>query len=149
MRIVLDTNVLISARIGKGGTPALLLDKLLVQGLDVELLTSTDLLSEVRRVLHYPRIKHKYNLSDDELDSYLRTIEEASTSVDVQSVAAVIDADPDDDRVLACAHEGEADYIVSGDPHLLSLQEYEGIKIISPRSFLTLLGDLPPDQEME
>jgi uncharacterized protein len=146
---VLDTNILISARISKGGTPARLLSILLGQGFNIELLTSADLLDEVERVLQYPRIKRKYNLTDDDLTNYLRTIEEVSARIDVQSVDAIIGDDPDDDRVLACAFEGHADYVVSGDPHLLDLGEYEGIMIISPRDFLSLLGAHEQKEEQQ
>ena len=61
-------------------------------------------------------------------------------------VLRVIADDPDDDHYLSCAIEGEADYIVSGDRHLLEIQEYQGIRILTPRAFLTLLGEepLPP-----
>ncbi len=149
MKIVLDTNVLISARIGRNGNPARVLKHILEHGPDVELLTSTDLLSEVRRVFHYPRIMRKYRLNEDEIVLYLQLIEAASTLVKVQSVPAVVKEDPDDDRVLACAIEGEADYIVTGDPHLLTLEEYEGIKIVSPRDFLAVLEVLATDEETQ
>ena len=55
---------------------------------------------------------------------------------------AVIAADPSDDMVLACAVAGKADYIVSGDPHLLDLGEYEGIRIVSPAVFVSILADV-------
>jgi uncharacterized protein len=49
-------------------------------------------------------------------------------------------ADPDDNKYLAAAVEGLADLVVSGDDHLLALKAYEGIRIVSAREFLTLLG---------
>ena len=51
----------------------------------------------------------------------------------------IVAADPDDDIYLAAASEGLADYLVSGDRHLLDLVEYEGIPIVTPREFLDLL----------
>ncbi len=149
MKVVLDTNVLISARIARDGNPAEILKHILEHGPEIELLTSIDLLAEVRRVFHYRRIKRKYHLDDNDIALYLGTVEEASTLVQVETVIAVIDEDPDDDRVLACAYEGEADYIVSGDPHLLGLQQYEGIKIISPRDFLALLQEQQTHDDSE
>jgi predicted nucleic acid-binding protein len=50
----------------------------------------------------------------------------------------VVKDDPDDDRVLECAVEARADYIVSGDRHLLALESYEAIRIVSPRQFVQL-----------
>lgn len=147
MKVVLDTNVLISARIGRDGNPARVLKHILEHGSDVELLTSTDLLSEARRVFHYPRIMRKYRLEEDDVVLYLQLIEAASSLVEVQSVPSVIKEDPDDDRVLACAIEGEADYIVTGDPHLLTLENYEGVKIVSPRDFLSVLEEIDTDAE--
>ena len=48
--------------------------------------------------------------------------------------------DPDDDLFVTAAVEGQADYIVSGDPHLLDLGEYLGVKIVSPRELVVHLG---------
>jgi predicted nucleic acid-binding protein len=50
-----------------------------------------------------------------------------------------ITADPDDDKYLFAAREGLAEYVVSGDRHLLDLRTYEGVLIISPRTFLEIL----------
>ncbi len=57
----------------------------------------------------------------------------------------IIAADPDDDRVLEAAVAGEADFIVSGDRHLLDLGRYEGIEIVTPARFLAELSMRPPD----
>jgi len=51
----------------------------------------------------------------------------------------VIADDPDDDKFLACATEGGADYVVSGDHHLLNLNSYQGICIVTPAAFLHVL----------
>jgi uncharacterized protein len=53
---------------------------------------------------------------------------------------AVVAEDPSDDRYLECAVEGEAGYVVSGDRHLVSLAQYEGVEILSPSAFLDLVG---------
>jgi hypothetical protein len=66
----------------------------------------------------------------------MRTV---ATAVEPQMTLDVIEADPDDNRVLECAATGGAAYIVSGDEHLLGLGEYEQIIILNPVSFLTLL----------
>lgn len=48
-------------------------------------------------------------------------------------------ADPDDDKIIVCVLEAGADYIITGDPHLLTLKEYRGIRIVTPRAFLEIL----------
>ena len=58
--------------------------------------------------------------------------------VEGEGVVDVIKADPTDNKYLACAHEGEADYIVSGDHHLLDLGAYEGIQIITASEFISI-----------
>lgn len=54
---------------------------------------------------------------------------------------SVIEKDPEDNRVLECAQESKADYIVSGDVHLLGIKEYAGTKILTPNEFLELLDE--------
>ena len=49
--------------------------------------------------------------------------------------------DPDDDAIVSCAIEGDADYIVSGDTHLLGLGEYEGVRIVEPAEFVRVLAE--------
>ena len=58
----------------------------------------------------------------------------------------VVEEDPDDDKFIACALALEADYIVSGDSDLLTLESYMGISIVSPRTFLENLDRPPEDQ---
>ncbi len=54
-----------------------------------------------------------------------------------------VSPDPDDDKFLACALEGQADYIVTGDPHLLNLKQYHGINILKPYEFLKRISLYP------
>lgn len=57
-----------------------------------------------------------------------------------QRIPEMIEEDPDDNQILACASEGKANFIVSGDKHLLDLKDYCDIKIIPPREFIRILG---------
>lgn len=133
---VLDANVLVSALTVKVGKPAQILPHLN----RLVLLTSEAILAEVERVLHYPRIQRRYQLHDEVITEYLQRLRVVSTIVAVRTSIAVIAADPDDDKFLACALDGGAEYIVSGDPHLLSLQQYQHIRMITPADFLALLN---------
>jgi putative PIN family toxin of toxin-antitoxin system len=107
------------------------------------LLTSPPLLAEFRRVLAYPKLRGLIRLSREEEESLLRLlVEEAEITAGTLQLR-VVEADPADDAVLACAVEGRADYIVSGDAHLLSLHEHAGIPIITAREFLGILEKKP------
>lgn len=135
MKIVVDTNVIVSALLSKTGTPA----QIFSHEASFQLFTSEEILAEVERVLHYDHIVTRYQLSDDLINDYLEHLHAASHVLAVDQVAAVIEADPDDDKFLACAVAAEADYIVSGDRHLKTLKSYHNIPILTPRQFLDLL----------
>jgi putative PIN family toxin of toxin-antitoxin system len=135
MRVVVDTNVFVSALISPRGTPA----QLLAHEFPFELVTSEEILTELNRVLHYDRIRKRYNLNEEIISGYLSTIREDSQVIEVTGQVTVIEKDPSDNKFLACALEAKADYIVSGDPHLTELETFEGIPIVIPRAFLELL----------
>ncbi len=107
---------------------------------------SHDLLAEFRRVLTYPKLRSLVRLSPNEEEALLRLlVEEAEITAGTLQVQ-VIEADPADNAVVACAVEGHADYIVSGDVHLLSLHEHAGIPIVTARQFLGVLEKESPAQ---
>lgn len=132
-RIVLDTNILISA-LGWRGAP----HEIVRACLDgrYELLLSPDLLQELERVLHYP----KFRFSPSEILDYLALLTETAELVQPDFQLEVVEADPTDNRVLECALAGGALLIVTGDDHLLSLEEYAGIPILRPQAFLERHG---------
>ena len=135
MRAVLDTNVFISALIVKVGKPA----QILHQVGEFELLTSEEILAETERGLHYERIQRRYHLTEEDIQSFIAHLRAVAKMVQVQSKVEVIKEDPDDNKFLACGPDGGARYIVSGDPHLKELKEYQGVKIMPPAQFLELI----------
>lgn len=143
IRVVLDTNQIVSMAIRPGGVQ----DQIRAAWRDRRflLLTSPQLLVEVHRVFTYPRLRALIRLSPEEEEALLRLlVEEAEITPGTHRVQTVA-ADPADTMVLACAEEGHADYIISGDNHLLSLREHAGIPIITAREFLKILrGESPP-----
>ena len=144
IRAVLDTNQLVSMTIRPGG----LADQIrrAWQERRFILLTSPLLLAEFRRVLTYPKLRSLVRLSPDEEEALLRLlVEEAEITAGTLHVQ-VIEADPADNAVVACAIEGHANYIVSGDSHLLSLHEHAGIPIVTARKFLGVLKEESPPQ---
>ena len=124
-RLVLDTNVVISALVFEGPANALVPAW---QQRQFTFLVSKALLAEYIRVLHYP----KFRLSLDEV-RYLvdRQLLPFITPVAVGRTPRIVTADPADDHVLACALAGKADAVVTGDRHLLVLRRYRDIPIIS------------------
>ena len=122
LRVVLDTNVLVSALFWDGN--ARVVQRRCGVGL-LRSITSLDILEELDRVLEF-----KFGLPDDRRRKYLRSIAMTSEVVSIVGELKVIEDDPPDDRVLETAIVGRADAIVTGDKHLLALGSYEGIKIL-------------------
>lgn len=136
-KAVLDTNILVSALITPRGTPGRVV-RAWRDG-SFELVTSPSLLEELREALHRPKIMHRYHLSPKDIQDLLALL--ANTTTMVTGTASVPDilSDPDDVPVLACAAEGQADYIVTGDGDLLRLKSYKGTRIVRPSAFLKTL----------
>jgi putative PIN family toxin of toxin-antitoxin system len=130
-RIVLDTNIYISA-ILTSGKPRAILD--LVREKKFRLFISEDILNEIERVLHV-----KMGLDDFDITNTLNSIIEISSVVIPEIRISKIENDASDNIILECAVEASADCIVSGDKHLLSLTEYQGIVILNPSEFLYLI----------
>jgi putative PIN family toxin of toxin-antitoxin system len=134
---VLDTNVLVSGLIAAEGAPRQILDAW-SEG-DYTLVTSLYLVEELAHVLSYPRIAEQLPLDDAELGAVLTGLLAKAEVTPGQLHLPGVTRDPKDDAVVACAVEGKADYIVSGDQDLLALGEYQGIRVITPRQFVELL----------
>lgn len=131
MKAVFDTNVFISALVF-GGIPRNIL--LLADEGRFELVVSKQILAELRGIL---RTKFRYGRKElDEVETILTSV---GIVVDPRHKIRKITADPEDNMVLECAIEGDVDYIVSGDKHLLDLKTYKRVKILSPASFFDSL----------
>jgi len=129
VRVILDTNVVVSALLW-GGTPERLIDAAGEERL--ELLTSTDLVAELAGILERGKFREKLrakNLSAAEVVARYREIAE---TIEATAIAEARLRDPDDASVLACALAARADAIVTGDSDLHALCSYEGIPIFTP-----------------
>ncbi len=137
IRAVLDTNQYVSIAIKPGGTA----DRLLTAWRDEEfiLLVSPPILEEITRVLRYPRLRRLIRLTARELDGLIESLLLDAELTPGRLAVQVITRDPSDNMVLACAVEGRADYIVSGDRDLLTLESYQDIPIVTAREFLRVL----------
>lgn len=134
MRVVLDTNVLVSALI-KAGKPRELILKIARK--NVQVVLSRGILEEFIDVTDDPKIR-KYIREDDRM-AFLKVVGSIASFVEVKSRFKVVGEDPADDVVLRTAHDGGAGYIVSGDRHLLSLKKFRGIKIVTVGQMLGIL----------
>ena len=129
MRVVADTNILVSALLF-GGTS----EQVFLAGLrgEIQLLTSSSLLKEFEKVL-----KEKFKLNIHLVREIIQEVMDVAEIVEVSSHIKAISYPDEDNRVLECAVDGKAEFIVTGDTrHILPLKEYRGIKILSPSEFL-------------
>ncbi|MBI5651349.1 MAG: putative toxin-antitoxin system toxin component, PIN family [Chloroflexi bacterium] len=134
-RVVLDTNVLISATLSEQGFSAIILRAIRQRRLRV--IVSPYILNEYLNVVRRPHIAKKYKEIGERIDALIRFLNVRAILVAGQPIERVISDDPKDDAILACAVQGQAQYIVSGDEHIKQLAAYRGIKILSPRDFAT------------
>ncbi len=132
IRAVLDTNVFVSAYLLSGRLNRLV--ELILQGA-FRWLLSQEILEEYAAVAARPL----YGLSEEALGMLLFQVKERAEWVAVHSSLAVIAQDPSDDKFLACAVDGRADWLVTGDRHLLALRVFRGIRIGPPAAFLRAL----------
>jgi len=133
MRIVVDTNLIASALLW-GGTPEALLS--LARQLRVTLYTSPALLAELEEILERPKFAEALRRVDSTPAQLTGDYRALAQVVLPPHVPRVVDRDPDDDQVLACALTADAALIVSGDRDLLDLGYYHRIPIITARDAL-------------
>jgi len=136
-RAVIDTNKLIRALITPQGTVGPVLTRL--RDGDYTLLYAEPLLDELVAKLALPRIRAKYHLTEDDVETVLALILLRGEPVVPQRRITVC-RDPKDNVVLEAAVAGDADYIVTGDKDLLGLHPFEGVPIVGPAEFLEALG---------
>lgn len=137
MRVVLDTNVVVSALLW-GGTPERLIRA--ADGEDLVIFTSEALIAELASILERAKFATKLaqlNSSPNEVVSRYRVIAETIVAAPIEEARL---RDPDDAAVLACALAARAEAIVSGDDDLLALGSYQGIPILSATAALALVS---------
>lgn len=140
LQAVLDTNVFVSGLMGVVSPPRQIVNAWL-DG-DFILVTSLYLIDELNHVLSYPRVVDRLRVSDAEVEAILAALLSQAEMVPGKLKLPGVTRDPKDDPVVACAVEGKADYIVSGDQDLLVLEIFQGVQIITPRQFVELISNL-------
>jgi putative PIN family toxin of toxin-antitoxin system len=133
LRVVLDTNVLISA-ILFGGKPRQVLEKA-IRG-EIRLCISEPILEELKGVLE----RSKFDYSPEMIQVILTELTGVSDFVNPSKTIDVVLEDLEDNRILECAVEAEANYIITGDFHLLKLSKYRDIEVVNAVAFLEKLS---------
>lgn len=129
LKIVMDTNVLVSALVF-GGKPRSVLETA-IEG-RAKLILSEVLLEELTGILEGPKFRYPRKVTQTIRDLLISIAEVVTPSVEIDRIVR----DPDDNRILECAVEGCADFIISGDLDLLELGEFRGIRIRPPARFV-------------
>ncbi|MHB8070043.1 MAG: putative toxin-antitoxin system toxin component, PIN family [Desulfobaccales bacterium] len=141
IRVVLDTNVFVSALLVPDSPPARILE-LALEG-EVLLVLSPGIIREIGRVWQYPKIiksLQKHRLSAEEVAAAVIKILKIAAITPGAEIASGVSPDPADDMVLSCAVEGKADFVVPGDRDLTDLEDYQGIRIVTPAAFVKLVA---------
>jgi len=132
VKVVLDTNILVSGLLWRGAPYRCLLA---VRAGLADLVLSMPILEELRRVL-----VEKFHLPAQDAEEALHFVRESATLVEIPGELHVITDDSEDDKFLETAQVAGATLIVSGDRHLLALRTYAGISVIRARTFLDMLS---------
>lgn len=135
-KIVCDTNTLVSGFLWKGNEFRLLCT---ILERKAALFCSPDLLSEFVRVISYEKLRPY--VSDPAV--LAEKLESMAIFVKPAGTLDIIKEDPSDNRVLECAKAANADFIVSGDEHLLKLRSFDGIPIVTTKIALEKIGVKP------
>lgn len=134
MKVVVDTNVLISHFISPKGNATKIFHKW--ENAEFIYLASAPILIEYREVLFSDKVRRYHQLSVQEMNEAIAKIETQTEHVEVEGTLTGMTIDPDDDKFIECAVNGGAEFIISGDKHLLNLKTFEEIEIVDPATFL-------------
>lgn len=129
-RVVFDTNVLISALLWRGKSYQCLL---LARGRIVQAVYCSSMLAELSE-----KLRRKFGFSENRIHAVVADTQKYAERVEIPGTLRVVFADPDDDKFIECAQVGGATFIVSSDHHLLDLEKYRNIRIVSPELFTPL-----------
>ncbi|GBE01812.1 hypothetical protein BMS3Bbin06_02321 [bacterium BMS3Bbin06] len=132
-KVVIDTNVFISG-FGWGGKPDALLT--LLKNNQIVCYFSPEIFEELKRVVSYPKLKFTESLQNKILEFVFFNCK----LVEPKEHITVIVDDPDDNRFLECAVEANAEFVISGDPHLLRIGKYKTVEIVDVDKFLDIFS---------
>ena len=136
MRIVIDTNVLLSGLFWEGAPHALLAQ---ARTGALDLVTSPELVDEFANVIHRRKFTAILQRTSRTPERSIEELQELAEIVIAPPLSKPVCRDPDDDAVLACALAAQVDAIVSGDDDLLALKQFQGIAVLTPAQALQQL----------
>jgi putative PIN family toxin of toxin-antitoxin system len=131
MKVVLDTNIFVSGLFFAKSNAGKILNLCFEE--KINLCLSNELIAEIEKVLFYPKIKKRLNLSQIEIENYCSILRFKFEVFSIKKVKAIVDKDINDNHILATLIASKADYLITGDDDLLSMSNK--YKIISPKDF--------------
>lgn len=137
MKVIFDTNIYVSFLLSSSGSIVKLL-KLWQEG-KFEVFVSKEILEELGKVLLTKKLRRRLKLTVGEVEQYLRLIGQAALAVEMGVQVELIKEDPSDNKFLSLAKAVKANFIVTGDKHLLKLKKFGKTRIISARKFGDIL----------
>ncbi|MBI2139348.1 putative toxin-antitoxin system toxin component, PIN family [Candidatus Woesearchaeota archaeon] len=129
-RVVLDTNILISSIFWELGKPHAIVRLALQQ--QISSFTSPEMLLEMEESQ-----KRDFDVPEEFIQRQISLFKTISTIIEPTIQVIAVQEDPKDDKVLSCAIAAKAEFIVTGDRHLLKLKQYQGVSILTPAEFLS------------
>ena len=135
VRVVPDTNVYVSALLWTGIPHRLLR---LAEAGEVTLVTTPAIMEELREVLGRPKFRLRISTLQTSVAELMESLLSAVEVIPDLAIEPVIKRDPDDDKILACAVAAQAEWLISGDDHLLSVKRYKGIAIVTSSQFFRI-----------
>jgi|SRR3989344_91186 len=134
LKVVIDTNTVISAPLSEEGNPAKIFELLLLE--EINNFRSEEITNEIAEVFNREKIKKL--ISENKTNFVIDSYKKVSKLVKPNIKLSIVKDDEDDNRILECAETANANYIISGDRHLLELKNHKNIKIVSPKEFLDI-----------
>lgn len=138
LRAVLDTNVFVSGIKSQKAAPGQIIDAWMQKRFTV--ITSPQLIREIHEVLMRSPILDLLEKTPGEVNEFVKLLLQKTFVAEGKLEIDVLKKDPDDNMVLACAVEGQAKYLVTGNIKHFPLEEYQGIKIVKPQEFVEILN---------
>ena len=136
MKVVLDTNVQLSAIVWRGEATKIIDARI---NREVEIIITKEILSEIVDILNRTRFKEFIENKQEKIEDLIRVILSISTFIETKTKLDVVKKDPKDNIILEAGLDAKGDYIISYDDHLINMIEFNRIKILTPTEFLKLI----------